>query len=715
MLFEPTIDRLPVRRDNVGRFSLAPARSRKGGGLSKPRLLKIAFAIFAFCVVPAIASPADNIFTSLVSFDVTNGSNPYYASLIQGTDGSLYGTTAYGGASEQNCYGDTCGTIFKITPAGTLTTLHQFQFTDGGYPEAGLLQTTNGNFYGTAAVGGSSGYGTIFKITPAGRLTTVYEFQNSTDGGNPLGALVQAGNGILYGTTSYGGGNPCACGTVFKVTSAGILTTLHAFVGGGTEGNYPEAGLVQGTDGNFYGTTAYGGANGYGTIFKITPAGALTTLHNFDSTDGANPWAGLVQGADGNLYGTTTYGGTSGSGCTGFGCGTVFKITLTGTLTTLHNFDGTDGGLPTGGLVQATHGTFYGMAGGGGANNGGTIFKITTAGTLTTLHNFDVTDGANPMGGLAQATNGTFYGTTSGGGSDNDGTVFSLSVGLLVGANAALGEQVDYFGDGKADFTVWRPSTGTFYSLDSSNRELTKHWGVSTDIPVIGDFDGDGKTDFAVWRPSTGTWYIIQSSNGKEITRAWGAPGDIPVPGDYDGDGKTDYAVWRPSDGTWYILQSSNGETVTKAWGNEGDIPVPGDYDGDGKTDFAVWRPSNGTFYVIQSGNGQEVTRVWGEEGDIPVPGDYDGDGKTDYAIFRPSDGTWFVIYSSNGEIVTKAWGTKGDVPAARDYDGDGKTDYAVWRPSDGTWFVVYSSNGETVRKAWGISTDIPMNKPVGQ
>jgi uncharacterized repeat protein (TIGR03803 family) len=406
-----------------------PAPAGKDG-MRKLCLRKMVFAIFAFCVGTAIASSAETKFTSLVSFDVTNGSNPYYASLIQGTNGSFYGTTTYGGASEQNCYGNTCGTIFKITPSGTLTTLHEFDFADGGYPEAGLVQTTNGSFYGTAAVGGSTGAGTIFKITPTGSLTTVYEFQNSTDGANPLGALVQARNGVLYGTTSYGGGDPCACGTVFKVTSAGTLTTLHTFVGGGTEGNYPEAGLVQGTDGNFYGTTASGGANGYGTIFKITPAGTLTTLYNFDSTGGANPWAGLVQGADGNLYGTTTYGGTSGSGCTGFGCGTVFKITLTGTLTTLHNFDGTDGGLPTGGLVQATNGAFYGMAGGGGANNGGTIFKITPAGTLTTLHNFDVTDGANPMGGLVQATNGTFYGTTSGGGTDNDGTVLSLSVGL---------------------------------------------------------------------------------------------------------------------------------------------------------------------------------------------------------------------------------------------------------------------------------------------
>jgi uncharacterized repeat protein (TIGR03803 family) len=188
----------------------------KRGVMGKLSLSKPIFIVFAFCAVAAIASPATTIFTSLVSFDVTNGSGPYYGSLVQGTDGNLYGTATYGGASEQNCYGESCGTVFKITPAGTLTTLHQFDFTDGGYPEAGLTQTTNGNFYGTASVGGSSGYGTIFKITPAGRLTTVYEFQNSTDGGNPLGALVQAHNGILYGTTSYGGATHAHAGQCLR-------------------------------------------------------------------------------------------------------------------------------------------------------------------------------------------------------------------------------------------------------------------------------------------------------------------------------------------------------------------------------------------------------------------------------------------------------------------------------------------------------------------
>jgi uncharacterized repeat protein (TIGR03803 family) len=186
--------------------------------------------------------------------------------------------------------------------------------------------------------------------------------------------------------------------------------------------------LTQGTDGNFYGTTVNDGANGNaGTVFKITPAGTLKTIYSFCSqtgcSDGQYPYAGLVQGTDGNFYGTTLSGGTA-------HYGTVFKITPTGTLTTLHRFIHTDGFAPYAGLVQATDGNFYGTAWGGGANGGGTVFRITPAGTLATLHNFAGADGSNVTGGLVQDTNGNFYGTTQYGGANSDGTVFNVSVGL---------------------------------------------------------------------------------------------------------------------------------------------------------------------------------------------------------------------------------------------------------------------------------------------
>jgi uncharacterized repeat protein (TIGR03803 family) len=371
-------------------------------------------------------------FTTLHNFDGTDGELPY-AGLVQGTDGNFYGTTDQGGANGG-------GTVFKINPGGMLTTIYSFcsqsNCTDGGGPDAALIQATDGKFYGTTAFGANrcqdGGCGTIFKITPSGMLTTLYRFcpiSPCTDGSLPSAGLVQGTNGKFYGTTYYGGGSAACtfgCGTVLKITPSGALTTLHSF--DKTGGANPYAGLVQATDGKFYGTTYQGGTNNSGTVFKMTPSGTQTTLHNFDGTDGGSPYAGVIQGTNGKFYGTTYYGGTNNSG-------TVFKMTPSGTLTTLHRFDNTDGARPYAGLVQGTDGNFYGTTHQGGANGYGTVFKMAPSGTLTTLHSFDKADGANPYGRLVQGTDGRFYGTTGAGGNSNAcelgcGTVFSLSVGL---------------------------------------------------------------------------------------------------------------------------------------------------------------------------------------------------------------------------------------------------------------------------------------------
>src|ERR1039458_9751492 len=293
-----------------------------------------ACAVFVVCAATAITLPAQ--VTTLFTFDGTHGASPY-AGLVQATDGDLYGTTWGGGAKN-------AGTVFKITPAGILTTLYSFcsqtNCTDGAEAEAGLFQAANGDLYGTTFYGGSHNHGTVFRITPTGTLTTLYSFCSQSgcaDGDLPLARLVQAANRDLYGTTTSGGTHDG--GTVFKINPSGTLTTLYSFCSQSacTDGLQPVAGLVQLANGDFYGTTQYGGANSYGTVFKITPSGKLTTRCRFvcaqsGCPDGVDPTAGLVQAANGDLYGTTQLGGANSYG------GTVFKITPSGTLTTLYSF-----------------------------------------------------------------------------------------------------------------------------------------------------------------------------------------------------------------------------------------------------------------------------------------------------------------------------------------------------------------------------------------
>jgi len=417
-------------------------RERSAGALGLARMVCI---VFAFCTAITIALPAQT-FKTLRSFDSTDGGYPYYESLIQGTDGNYYATTSGGGK-----YND--GTIFKITSAGDLTTLYSFcsqsnaeaDCTDGEWPYAGLIQATNGNFYGTTYEGGANGEGTVFELTPepkggcpSGSNTgngwceiVLYSFcshTKCTDGENPQAPLVQATNGNLYGTTSNAGAN--GFGTVFEITLDGKLTTLHSF--DDNDGSGPDSGVVQATNGVLYGTANSGGldivSGSHGTVFQITTAGKLTVLHKFagSPTDGSGP-NGLVQAANGNFYGTTTGGGAHGNG-------TVFEITPAGKVTILYSFCSeagcADGNSPDAGLVQATNGNFYGTTTGGGPNGEGEVFEITPAGKLTVLHGFDRTDGEDPRGGLMQATNGTFYGTTTSGGANDYGTVFSLSIGL---------------------------------------------------------------------------------------------------------------------------------------------------------------------------------------------------------------------------------------------------------------------------------------------
>jgi hypothetical protein len=284
----------------------------------------------------------------------------------------------------------------------------------------------------------------------------------------------------------------------------------------------------------------------------------------------------------------------------------------------------------------------------------------------------------------------------------------------------------DFDGDGRLDVAVYRPSSGTWFILESHANATTWKWvgwGNSADIPVPGDYDGDGKADVAVWRPSEGTWYIVYSSTGAKTGKLWGSPGDVPVPGDYDGDGKADLCVWRPSEGRWYWLKSSSNYSWAnygvKEWGKAGDVPAPGDYDGDGKADLCVWRPSDGRWYWLKSTAGYSWASYgavqWGvaAAGDQLVPADYDGDGKTDLAVWRPGDGKWYWLKSTDNyswsTFGSKQWGGSGDVVAPADYDGDGKADLVLFRPSAGAWYAVLSTTGGTFNITWGIVGDKPL------
>jgi uncharacterized repeat protein (TIGR03803 family) len=418
----------------------------------------------------AIIASTNPPLTIVYSFSGGDGSSPN--GLVQGQDGNFYGTTQSGGPGGG-------GTVFELTPLFLLTTLYSFSnsLDEGFNPAAGLVQGRDGSFYGTTEYGGEyfgrygETFGTVFKLTTNGTFISLYSFSGS-DGANPVAPLAQGADGNLYGTTSYGGVDYYLDdGTVFKITTNGALTSLVWF--SGSDGLGPEGGLVQGNDGNFYGTTGSGGVHDAGTVFKISTNGTLTSLYSFTGgSDGAYPPAGLAQGNNGSFYGTTYSGGTSNAG-------TVFKISTNGTLTSLYSFTGSsDGANPLAGLVQATDGNFYGTTDTGGAytnqygQSQGTVFRITPGGTLTTLYSFTGgSDGAYPQAGLVQGADGNLYGTTSSGGTNNNGTIFRIT---LVSAPQPVFGPVSLAG-GTLTLT-WSALAGQTYQLQFTTNLSQTSW-----------------------------------------------------------------------------------------------------------------------------------------------------------------------------------------------------------------------------------------------
>ncbi len=408
----------------------------------------------------------------------TDGFNPNL--LVQGSDGNFYGTTRLGGTNDY-------GTVFRISPSGSETNLHSFGGSlDGREPYAGLIQAGDGNFYGTTAEGGSGGIGTIFRISPSGTYTMLYSLVSLPDtfvGEAPCSALVQASDGNFYGTTFSGGAH--GMGTVFRLTPSGTYTDLYSLSGNPNgPGLGPQPALVQGGDGNLYGSTPAGGTTNMGTVFRISPSGTYTSLYSFgaSSTDGTRP-TGLVRGSNGKFYGTTGTGGT-------YGEGTVFWISPDGSYSNLYSFGSTplDGWSPEAVLVQGSDGSFYGTTAGGGANFAGSAFRVSPSGTETVLCSFaSLPCDAYPslIPGLVQGSDGSFYGTTWAGGPGIDcanaygtGSVFTITVPLNPPANQISAVQV-----AGNDLAISVPSVvGETYQLQFTT-DLTS--GIWSNVPGV--------------------------------------------------------------------------------------------------------------------------------------------------------------------------------------------------------------------------------------
>jgi uncharacterized repeat protein (TIGR03803 family) len=366
-------------------------------------------------LVPKTTTPCTSLSTR---HWFTGGSDGREASgLSQGTNGILYGTTAYGGHGPG-------GTVFSLTTNGAFTTIASFMQTNGSHPTAAPVQGPDGRFYGTTYYGGSGGAGTVFAVTAEGVISTLYSFTGDINGAWPSGPLVLAGDGAFYGMTTAGGVSDN--GTIFRVTPDGALTNLYCFTGG-VDGGSPVGGLVQGADGSFYGLTPLGGASGRGNAFRITPDGLFTTLYSFTGgTDGSSPAGTLALGRDGNLYGTASFGGLGQRG-------TAFKLTSAGVLTTLHAFGNLsigDGVYPNGGLVQSSDGNLYGTTYADYKGGYGTLFRVSPdGGSFATLLYFDgCDDGSRPQTPLVEDAAGYLYGTTSAGGpcQTSRGTLFRV-------------------------------------------------------------------------------------------------------------------------------------------------------------------------------------------------------------------------------------------------------------------------------------------------
>jgi uncharacterized repeat protein (TIGR03803 family) len=659
------------------------------------------------------------------------------AQLIQARDGLFYGVTGSGGTYNR-------GTVFRMTPAGDVTTLHAFtefegraaavalieasdgylygasanavfrlgldgsfeipQFflfpkpplVDGIFPRA-LLQASDGNLYGTTARGGTEDRGSVFRLTLDGRLTILWSFSSSVYGGGR--SLIQASDGNLYGTTYYDG--------IFRLTLSGDFTLVHTI--SPDHGSFPTL-AGQAADGYLYGATLCSGSLGTngGTVFRLSLTGVFTPLaatgticsdYGYSSVD-------VALGRDGNLYGTVWGGRFSPFAAAAYGV--AFAMTPSTNTTILHRFDARAVSSP---LLQARDGNLYGGVGGGEIGKGA-LFRIDLPALRPPAPTISVLPaGLNRAALTWRLVPGATSYTVTRIGPSGEVTVLArgLTAPAFTDATAMRGGLFSYVVIAENQSGESLPSAPATFWNSLASRTPT--------ITTARDFDGDRKADLTVYRSSDGQWLTQRSSNGEQDVFNWGAPllEDRPVPADYDGDGRADIAVYRETTGQWFIRKSSTLATTILGWGSPilGDVPVPADYDGDGLADIAVYRATTGEWFVHLSDTEALRHGTWGAPslGDVPVPADYDGDGAADLGVYRTSTGEWFIQLLRSGTVRQIEWGAPAldDLPVPADYDGDGHTDIAVYRAATGEWFAAFDSGG-SISLGWGAPAlgDIP-------
>ena len=570
------------------------------------------FASQAIVLLVFAAAASAQTFTVLYDFGSTAGDPQepgYPGAIAQGRDGNMYTTTTSGGHG--------VGTVFKITPAGKVTELYAFSGPDGSYPNGGVTLGTDGNFYGTTYEGGSFSTGTIFKITPGGTLTTLYNLgTQSSDGSFPYASPIQGTDGNWYGTTNSGGTG--GYGTIYKLTAAGVYTVLYSFEY--THGAAPQDPLVLGSDGNFYGTTFSGGANGYGEVFRITPAGVPTVLYSFDNTHGAHPSGPMIQGTDGNFYGATEAGGTSSSGV-------AFKLTTAGVLTVLHNMNGTTDGLtPYDGVTQASDGNFYGTNGMPDTANNGTIFELTPKNVFSVPYTFSATDttkGSTPQMVPFQHTNGILYGGTVTGDTSafctgGCGVFYSLNNKLpafikLLPYTGKVGSKIGILGQGFSSSSVVK-----FNGAQATAITLTGTTFILATVPA-------GATDGYVTVTTGAT--TLKSLHKFIVHNSWSSGAVIPTAVQYPATGTIGSKIFVVGGVTNSAITGTN-QVYTPAgntWTTAAAIPTP------------VYGPAsavvNGLLYVIggyttTTGNGtptgavqvyNATTNTWTTKASMPT------------------------------------------------------------------------------------------------